>query len=243
MKNIILPLLLFAMASCTPQNSNPSMSSATGESAAPDTSWTVLFDGSSTDAWRSYNAEGFPSEYWHIEEGALVFRRPAEATGGQDIITKDTYQDFELEMEWSVSEGGNSGIFYFVLEQPTQGIYWSGLEMQVLDNENHPDAQMGVDGNRKAGSLYDLIPAVPQNAKPFDEWNAVRIVSRGATVEHWMNGEKVLEFTRWTPEWFEMVRNSKFNGHPEFGAMQSGHIGLQDHGDVVKFRNIRVRRL
>jgi len=212
-----------------------------------DTSdWIVLFDGTSTEAWRLYNAPDFPAAGWGIEDGALVFRKPESSEGwtsGLDIITKERFADFELELEWSIAEGGNSGIFYFVLEQPTEAIYWSGAEMQVLDNENHPDAGQGVDGNRMAGSLYDLIPAKPQNAKPHGEWNAVRIVSTGDQVEHWMNGEKVLEYTRFTAEWFAMLRGSKFRGHPSFAVVREGHIGLQDHGDVVKYRNIRVRRM
>jgi hypothetical protein len=207
--------------------------------------WMVLFNGTDTSQWRQYNGETFPDRGWQIEDGLLVFRPEPdpEWTSGRDIITRDTYQDFELQLEWMIEEGGNSGIFYHVLEQPTQAIYWSGLEMQILDNENHPDATQGVDGNRKAGSLFDLLPAVPQNTRPFGEWNEVRIISDGSRVEHWMNGEKILGFERRTPEWYEMLRNSKFRCHNEFGALQRGHIGLQDHGDVVKFRNIRIRRL
>lgn len=204
--------------------------------------WMLLFDGETTEHWRGYNQDGFPEETWHIEEDALVFR-PSESAQGTDIITKKKFKDFILKLEWQIEEGGNSGIFYYVLEQPDQTIYWSGLEVQILDNENHPDANMGVNGNRKAGSLYDLIPAEPQNANPYGEWNSVQIISQDAKVEHWQNGEKVLEFERWTPEWFEMLRNSKFLEHPEFGAMQEGHLGLQDHGDVVKFRNIKVKEL
>ena len=207
--------------------------------------WENLFDGTSTDAWRGYNMDEFPKNGWKIMDGELVFE-PSDRgdwTSGLDIITKEKYGDFELEMEWMVSKGGNSGIFYHILEQPEVAIYWSALEMQVLDNEYHPDANMGKDGNRKAGSLYDLIPAKPQNTKPHGEWNQVRIISEGNHVEHWMNGEKVLEFERFTPEWFKMLRNSKFREHNEFGAMREGHIGLQDHGDLVKYRNIRIRRL
>ena len=207
--------------------------------------WDILFDGSSTDAWRGYNMDHFPEKGWMIQDDALVFEPSdkGEWTSGLDIITKETYADFELELEWMVSKGGNSGIFYHILEQPEEAIYWSALEMQVLDNEYHPDANMGKDGNRKAGSLYDLIPADPQNARPNGEWNQVRIVSSGNHIEHWMNGEKVLEFERFTPEWFKMLRNSKFREHNAFGAMREGHIGLQDHGDLVKYRNIRIRRL
>lgn len=237
MKKTILLLLITMVSStaCAPGS----------QEQREQENWIILFDGTSTDQWRQYNTESFPDKGWQIEEGLLVFRPVPgpDWTSGRDIITKQKFQDFDLRLEWMIEEGGNSGIFYHVLEQPTQAIYWSGLEMQVLDNENHPDATQGVDGNRKAGSLYDLIPANPQNTRPHGEWNEVRIVSKGAKVEHWMNGEKILEFERWTPEWFEMLRNSKFRTHNEFGAMPGGHIGLQDHGDVVKFRNIRILEL
>lgn len=207
--------------------------------------WILLFDGESTDHWRGYNMEGVPDKGWIVEDGFLVFDPTVNSDGNYpaDIITKEKYKDFEFKIDWWIEEGGNSGIFYHVLEQPNQSVYWSGLEFQLLDNENHPDANQGIAGNRKAGSLYDLISADPQNTKPYGEWNSVKIVSKGAHVEHWQNGEKVVEFERWTPEWFEMLRNSKFLEHPEFGAMQEGHLGLQDHGDLVKFRNIKIKPL
>jgi hypothetical protein len=197
------------------------------------------------DHWKQYNTDAFPDRGWSFVDGELLFQ-PGDSedwTSGLDIITREEFQDFELEMEWTVSQGGNSGIFYFAIEQPQKAIYWSGLEMQILDNENHPDSDQGVDGNRKAGSLYDLIPANPQNAHPFDQWNAIKIVSKGSVIEHWMNGEKVLEYDRSTETWEAMLFNSKFRDHPEFGAAVQGHIGLQDHGDPLKFRNIRIRRL
>jgi hypothetical protein len=207
--------------------------------------WILLFDGESADHWRGYNMDGMPDSGWLVEDGALVFDPERKQEGSQpaDIITKEKFRDFEFKIDWWIEEGGNSGIFYHVLEQPAQAIYWSGPEFQILDNENHPDAEQGIRGNRKAGSLYDLIPADPQNTKPYGEWNSVKIVSNGPVIEHWQNGEKVVEFERWTPEWFEMLRNSKFIEHPEFGAMQQGHLGLQDHGDIVKFRNIKIKTL
>jgi len=233
---------LFSLTVCT-TNSSP-VHDTTKTKAMPS-DWITLFDGSSTDAWRLYNGASFPDKGWSIQGDALVFQPDTRGTwtSGLDIITRETFGDFELELEWSVSKGGNSGIFYFVLEQPDQPIYWSGAEMQVLDNENHPDANQGVAGNRKAGALYDLIPAVPQNAKPHDQWNQVRIISKGNLVEHWMNGQKVLSYERFTPAWFALLRGSKFNGHPEFAVMREGHIGLQDHSDLVRYRNIRIRRL
>jgi len=204
--------------------------------------WELLFDGESTEHWRGYGKDGFPKEGWITEDGALVFRAPESGSSGLDIITKETYSDFELTLDWMISEGGNSGIFYHVLEQD-RAIYWSGPEFQILDNINHPDADQGVDGNRKSASLYDLIPAQPQNTKPFGEWNSIRIISEGPTIQHWQNGEKVVEFERWNQQWFDMLHNSKFNCYPEFGAIRNGHIGLQDHGDEVKFRNIKIRTL
>ncbi|MDZ7773717.1 MAG: DUF1080 domain-containing protein [Balneolaceae bacterium] len=201
--------------------------------------WQLLFDGSSSEGWRGYNEESFPQQGW-TTDGMLTIH-PGE--GGGDIITTEQYADFELKLEWRVEEAGNSGVFYHAIEQPTQPIYWSAPEMQILDNENHPDATRGEDGNRMAGSLYDLLPAQPQNAHPHGEWNSARIVIKGSLVEHWQNGEKVLEYERWTPEWYEMLRNSKFVDHPEFGDAREGYIGLQDHGDTVNFRNIKIREL
>ncbi|MGK7369586.1 MAG: 3-keto-disaccharide hydrolase [Candidatus Halalkalibacterium sp. M3_1C_030] len=202
--------------------------------------WELLFDGASTDGWKSYNGNDFPDEGWEVDNGMLTVLSQGD---GGDIITEEKYGNFELKLEWRVQKSGNSGIFYRAMEQPTQPIYWSAPEMQILDNENHPDAEMGEDGNRKAGSLYDLIPAKPQNANPHGEWNSVRIVANGPKIEHWQNGEKVLEYELWTNEWYEMIRNSKFASHPEFGDARKGYIGLQDHGDRVNFRNIKIKEL
>lgn len=202
--------------------------------------WKLLFDGTTTDGWRSYNGDNFPEEGWVVKQGLLTVMSEG---GGGDIITEEKYGNFELKLEWRVQETGNSGIFYRAMEQPTQPIYWSAPEFQILDNENHPDAKLGEDGNRKAGSLYDLIPAVPQNANPHGEWNSAKIVADGPNIEHWQNGEKVLEYELWTNQWYEMIRNSKFAEHPEFGDARKGYIGLQDHGDRVDFRNIKIKEL
>lgn len=202
--------------------------------------WEMLFDGTSTEGWRSYNGDDFPQNGWEVNNGMLTV---LSQSGGGDIITAKKYGNFILKLEWRVQESGNSGIFYRAMEQPTQPIYWSAPEMQVLDNENHPDANMGENGNRKAGSLYDLIPAKPQNAKPYGEWNSVQIVAEGSHIEHWQNGEKVVEYELWTNDWYEMIRNSKFASHPEFGDAREGYIGLQDHGDRVNFRNIKIKVL
>jgi hypothetical protein len=207
--------------------------------------WELLFDGETTDEWRGYNDDSFPDEGWTVENGVLTIEGSdgsVEGSGG-DIVTKKSYDNFVLKLEWKISKGGNSGIFYRALEQPNQAIYWSAPEMQVLDNANHPDADRGEDGNRKAGSLYDLIPAKPQTFTGHGEWQDVMIVADGNHIEHWLNGEKVLEYNLWTPEWYQMIRDSKFRNHPEFGDMREGLIGLQDHGTTAHFRNIMVKEL
>ncbi len=219
-------------------NENPTFNQLTEAEIAEG--WELLFDGVSTDQWRGYNMETFPAQGWTVEDGVLIFRPVAgESPGPLDIITKEKYSDFELSLEWMISEGGNSGIFHHVVEQPGIAIYWSGIEMQILDN----DAYDNLNANQYAGALYDMKPAVPQNAKPHGEWNSAKIVSAGPRMEYWQNGEMVVEFERWTAEWYNMVRATKFECHPSFGNAPSGHIGLQDHGDEVKFRNIRIRRL
>ncbi len=208
--------------------------------------WIILFDGTSTDEWRGYNKETFPESGWSVVEGALMVQGSGrgEAGGGGDIITKRKFRNFELSLEWKTSEGGNSGIFYLAQEIPGEPIWKSAPEMQILDNERHADANLGKDGNRQAGSLYDLIPAVPQNAKPVGEWNQAKITVYKGTVIHWQNGENVLEYHLWTEEWNKMVLESKFKDYEWFlNTAEEGHIGLQDHGDDIWFRNVKIREL
>lgn len=203
--------------------------------------WVVLFDGSHTNHWRVYNGDHFPSDVWKVEEDALVMRKNESHNGSFDLITKETYSDFEFELEWMISEGGNSGIFHHAVEQPGMAIYSSGIEMQIIDSDGYGRDRLS--DFQHSGALYDMRAAEPQNEYPQGEWNHTKIVSSGATVQYWQNGEKIVEFERWTPGWYDMVRDSKFECLPSFGNAPDGHIGLQDHGDVVKFRNIRIRRL
>lgn len=210
--------------------------------------WISLFDGENTKGWRGYGKDTFP-EGWIIEDGALKVEGTGagEAGGGGDIIYDEEFKDFELSLEWKVAEGGNSGIFYLAEEIEGEPIYTSAPEMQILDNEKHPDARLGEKGNRQAGSLYDLIPAEPQNAKSPGEWNEVSIIVYRGTVVHFQNGEKVVEYHLWTDDWKEMVTNSKFKDWEHFlnagGEDKQGYIGLQDHGDDVWFRNIKIKKL
>ena len=211
-----------------------------------DDGWVLLFDGETTEGWRGYNLDSFPAKGWEVTDGTLhvIGTGKGEAGGGGDIIYDKKFDNFELALEWKVSEGGNSGIFYLAKEIPGTPIWKSAPEMQILDNEKHVDAKLGKDGNRQAGSLYDLIPADPQNAKPAGEWNHVKILVYKGTVVHYMNGEPVLEYHLWTDDWKNIVADSKFADWEEFvNTAKEGYIGLQDHGDDVWFRNIKIKEL
>lgn len=208
--------------------------------------WVLLFDGQTTDHFRGYNSDTFPEKGWVVEDGTLhvLGSGKGEAGGGGDIITKKKYKNFELSLEWKVSEGGNSGIFYLAQEKPDQPIWKSAPEMQILDNEKHPDAKLGNNGNRAAGALYDLIPGKPELVKPAGEWNHVKVLVYKGTVVHWVNGENVLEYHLWTDDWKNMVLNSKFKEYYDFlNTAEEGYIGLQDHGDDVWFKNIKIKEM
>jgi len=209
--------------------------------------WVLLFEGKSTENFRGYNQPDFPEQGWEVVDGTLhvIGSGKGEAGGGGgDIITRKKYKNFELSLEWKVSEGGNSGIFYLAQEKPDQPIWKSAPEMQILDNERHPDAKLGIDGNRAAGALYDLIPGDFSVVKPAGEWNKVGIMVYDGTVVHTVNGKNVLEYHLWTEDWIEMVRNSKFRDYEDFlNTAEEGYIGLQDHGNDVWFRNIKIKEL
>ena len=216
----------------------------------------ILFDGKTFNGWRGYNRDDVPKR-WVIDDGAIKFNGSgggeAQETDGGDLIFGKRFKNFELSIDWKVSKAGNSGIFYLAQEIKGQPIYVSAPESQVLDNENHPDAKATDNGNRQSTSLYDMIPAVPQNANPFGEWNNTTITVFKGTVFHFQNGKKVLEYHLWTPQWTEMLQNCKFsqtNWPIAFellnncgGKNREGYIGLQDHGDDVWFKNIRLKIL
>ena len=217
------------------------------EEAAKDDGFSSIFDGKTTTGWRGYNKPGFPESGWEVIDGALhvIGSGSGEAGGGGgDIIYDKKLSNFELQLEWKISEGGNSGIFILAQELPNEPIYKSSPEMQILDNEKHPDGRLGVNGNRKSGSLYDLIPAVPQNSKPVGEWNTAGILVYQGTVVFSQNGANVVEFHLWTDDWKKMVGSSKFKDWEWFlNTAKEGYIGFQDHGNDVWFRNIKLKVL
>jgi hypothetical protein len=205
-------------------------------SALAQGKWTVLFDGKSTDAWRGYKRDSFPDKGWAIENGALK-----TIVGGDrvDLITREKYKDFDLELEWRVSPGGNSGIIYLVTEDESQ-TYQTGPEMQVLDDDKHRDGQNAL---TSAGSLYALIAPKSKKLQPVGGWNKARLVIRNGRVEHWLNGAKLLEYDLGSDSLKGLIAASKFKDMPRFAQNREGHIALQHHGEEVWYRNIRVRRL
>ena len=208
--------------------------------------WTLLWDGKTTDGWRGAKRADFPPSGWEIRNDMLCVQKSdgRESANGGDIVTTRKYKDFELVADFEITEGANSGIKYFVDPDMNKGEGSAiGCEFQILDDQRHPDAKLGVKGNRKLGSLYDLIPA-PDN-KPFrpGQFNTARIVVKGNHVEHWLNDVKLIEYDRNNQEWNALVAYSKYRDWPNFGNSESGYILLQDHGDEVHFKNIKIREL
>ncbi len=212
--------------------------------------WRLLFDGKTDAGWRGAKLDDFPAAGWEIAGGELrvLAGNGGESTNGGDIVTRDHFSDFELSFEFKLTEGANSGVKYFVDPTLNKGAGSAiGLEYQILDDARHPDAKQGVGGNRTLASLYDLITAevleVPGRGKggTTGEWNRGRIVVRGGQVEHWLNGYKVVEFDRFSQTFRALVNYSKYKNWPNFGRYASGPILLQDHGDAVAFRSLKIR--
>ena len=225
----------------------------------------VIFDGKTLNGWRGYGKDHVGSR-WTVEDGAIKFNGSgageAQTGEGGDIIFTHYFKNFEIKFDWKVSKGGNSGVLYLAREVTTvdengntrwEPIYISSPEYQILDNANHPDAKLGKDGNRQSASLYDMIPAVPQNQHPYGEWNTGSIMVYKGTIVHAQNGVNVLEYHMWTPQWTDMLQASKFSQEKwplafELlnncgGDNHEGYIGFQDHGDDVWYKNIRVKIL
>jgi hypothetical protein len=197
--------------------------------------WQLLFDGKTFNGWRGFKMDRAPSGWVITRGGELHFK----TKGKGDIMTVEQYGDFELKLEWKISKGGNSGIFFRVTEDD-EFSWKTGPEMQVLDNAKHKD---GLDPRTSAGANYALHAPSQEVTRPAGEYNEARIIAKGNHIEHWLNGVKIVEYEIGSPEWEELVAQSKFGEMPKYGRNRRGHIVLQDHGDKVWYRNIRIRPL
>lgn len=251
MKNLVRVALVALLAfSCkdksdkVPNNGSDGM--AENElNIAHQEEWTVLFDGTSFDHWKEYLKEDV-SDHWKIEEDAMVFYPPKDRKQGEafNLVTKKEYTDFVLSLDWRISEGGNSGIFWGVNEDPKLSeAYQTGPEIQILDNEKHPDAKAGT--THRAGALYDMVPPTTDVTKAVGEWNNCVITINHKTNDGtiMLNGVEIVIFPVNNPEWGIMVSKSKFANWEEFGKYTTGKIGLQDHGNMVSFKNIKIKEL
>ncbi len=243
-KLIYIPLFLLYLMACGPNKSKedleeavPAESNENDLNTLTDTEksegWELLFDGVSTQGWHSYL--GDENTGWQVEDGILFTEG-----GNGDILTDDEFEDFELLVEWKIEDQGNSGVFYHVKEAPEYPrIHHTGPEFQLIDDENYPQE---LKENQKTGAISDLKAPEVLTSNPPGEWNHTRILVKGGIVEHWLNGEKVVEADMNSKEWEELVANSKF-GEFDYATTDKGRIGLQDHGDPVAFRNIKIRVL
>lgn len=240
MKTVFFSLIMAAVCTVSAQAQKDNALTSREKSEG----WVLLFDGKSTDGWRKCNSTEMAAN-WSINEGAMKVARgekEGHGQGGDILYGNKKFKNFELSIDWKIEAKGNSGIFYYVEEVPGKPIYFAAPEIQVLDNWNASDNKLA---NHLAGSLYDMIPALPQNAKPAGEWNTIVVKVDNGKVTHTQNGVKVVEYELWTPEWKERVANSKFKDWPGFkeGPAKEGYIGLQDHGYDCWFKNIKIREL
>jgi hypothetical protein len=200
--------------------------------------WRLLFDGKTTKGWRGFKKTDFPGDRWVVKDGTLAHipTGAGDSHGGGDIVTVDRFSEFDLRFEWRIAKNGNSGLKYFVTEEREGPI---AHEYQVLDDAGHPDAKVGT--HRQAAAFYDVLPpAAGKPLRPVGEWNASRVLVRGSHVEHWLNGTKVLEYELGSPALKAAIAKSKFKDVAGFGTRIEGHILLQDHGDEVAFRSLKI---
>ncbi|MDG1279409.1 MAG: DUF1080 domain-containing protein [Algoriphagus sp.] len=211
---------------------------------APAEEWIDLFDGKSFTGWHKYGG-GEVGKAWKIEDGAIYLdavNKDGWQTGdGGDIVTDEEFENFHLKYDWKIAQNGNSGVIFFINESPEYQYPWqTGPEMQVLDNEGHPDAKII---SHRAGDLYDLIVSSEETVKPYGEWNQAEIIADHGKLEFVLNGTTIVSTTMWTPEWEALIAGSKFKDMPGFGKFKKGKIALQDHGDLVYYRNIVLKKL
>lgn len=206
--------------------------------------WKLLFDGKTLNGWHNFNSDKI-GEAWEVADGSIHLNKKQQegfqVKGGGDIVTADEFENYELSLEWKIAPCGNSGIIFNVVESAQYQYVWqTGPEMQVLDNACHPDAKIE---KHRAGNLYDLIKSPKESVKPANEWNLAKIKLNKGHLQFWLNGVKQVDTKMFTPEWEAMIKGSKFKDMPGFGKARKGHISLQDHGDLVWFKNVKIKEL
>ncbi|NND73038.1 MAG: DUF1080 domain-containing protein [Rhodothermales bacterium] len=220
----------------------PNMLSDAEEAAG----WRLLFDGQTTEGWRGYNQPDFPSTGWWVEDGLLIVGNTGtgEQGSGGSIVTEESFDDFELTVDFLLQDTSNSGLLYRVVENDADPIWANAPEYQFIDDATYLET-LGEDWGptHRTGDNYDLRSSTVRAMNPIGEWNTARIIVNGSHVEHWLNGLKTVEYEFWSDEWNDLVANSKFAQYPDYGQARSGPIGLQDHGHRVQFRNIKIREL
>ncbi len=233
------------LAACaSPKTEEAAAVDSTTVAAAPAEEWVSLFDGQTLNGWSKYGG-GEVGKAWKVENGEFYLDAANKANWAEgdagDIVTNEEYENFHFKAEWKISANGNSGIIFLVHESPEYSrTYQTGLEMQVLDNDGHPDGKIV---SHRAGDLYDLIVSSQETAKPVGEWNQAEVIVNQGKLDLILNGVTVVSTTLWTPEWDALVADSKFKDMPGFGKYKKGKIALQDHGDVVHYRNVMIKKL
>lgn len=242
---ILLAAGLFAACNSSSTNSNATDTVAVTDTAnsmqSGNTEWIALFDGSTLAGWHSFGSDS-AGLAWSVDSGTMHLNSAKKAKGGGDLVSNDSFENFDLKLDWKISKGGNSGILFYVQDdKPKYGeTYHTAPEMQVLDDERHEDSKTP---SHRAGSLYDMIQATPGAVKPAGEWNTAEIISNNGKLDFYLNGVHVVNTTYGDDAWKQMVANSKFKEWPEFGTFKSGHIALQDHGNDVWYKNIMIKKL
>lgn len=237
---VALTIVLF---SCNSAKKLANMNNLTNEEK--NAGWQLLFDGKTTNGWHKYGGDKVGSA-WKVNDGCLMLdtaiKENWQIKDGGDIVSDDEFGDYHLKLEWKIAKDGNSGVIFYIHEDKAKYTWpWeTGPEMQVLDNNGHPDAKII---KHRAGDLYDLISSSKETVKPYGEWNFVEIKSQNGKLDFFLNGENVVSTTLWDDNWRKMIAGSKFKTMPGFGTYKKGRIGLQDHGNEVWFRNIKIRKL
>lgn len=240
----IAATLVFACESENKQTEGDTQTETTNTNERSESEWKDLFDGQTLEGWSKYGG-GPIGNAWQVKDGAIYLdatnRDNWDKDDSGDIVTNEEYDNFHFKYDWKISKNGNSGVIFFVKDSDEYPYSWSsGLEMQVLDNDGHPDAKIRT---HRAGDLYDLIESSEETVKPVGEWNTAEIISNNGNLQLHLNGKKVVETTLWDDNWERMVKESKFKDMPGFGKYKKGKIALQEHGDEVWFRNLQIKEL